>query len=99
VSTPAVLIGLPADSTGLTCIDLDFAATGAACADHLADLGHRDVALIGESLEVYRRHTGFAVRTLRGFQARAAERGLRTLHRPCDGSFTSAAGRRRSFRC
>ena len=25
--------------TGLTCIDLDFAATGALCADHLAELG------------------------------------------------------------
>ena len=29
-------------------MDLDFEATGAACVDHLADLGHRDIALIGE---------------------------------------------------
>jgi DNA-binding LacI/PurR family transcriptional regulator len=92
VSTPAVLIGLPSDSSGLTCIDLDFAATGAACADHLADLGHRDVALIGESQEVYRRHTGFAERTLAGFQERAAVRGLRSMHRPCEGTYESAAG-------
>jgi DNA-binding LacI/PurR family transcriptional regulator len=92
VATPAVLIGLPSDSAGLTCIDLDFAATGAACADHLADLGHRDVALIGESQEVYRRHTGFAERTLAGFLGRATERGLRSVHRPCDGTFESAAG-------
>jgi DNA-binding LacI/PurR family transcriptional regulator len=92
VATPAVLIGLPSDTEGLTCIDLDFAATGAACADHLADLGHRDVALIGESPGVYHRHTGFAERTLTGFASRAAERGLRAVHRPCDGTFESVAG-------
>jgi len=92
VATPAVLIGLPSDSTGLTCIDLDFAATGAACADHLADLGHRDVALIGENQDVYRRHTGFAERTLTGFRKRAAQRRLRFVHRPCEGTYESAAG-------
>lgn len=31
----AVLIGLPADTSGLTCVDLDFEATGALCVDHL----------------------------------------------------------------
>ncbi len=92
VDTPAVLIGLPADATGLTCVDLDFEATGARCADHLADLGHRDVALIGESEGVYRRHTGFAARTLTGFQQRAAERGLRAVYRPCEGTYESTAG-------
>jgi DNA-binding LacI/PurR family transcriptional regulator len=92
VGTPAVLIGLPSDSRGLTCIDLDFAATGAACVDHLADLGHRDVVLIGENEGVYRRHTGFAARTLDGFRRRAAERGLRAVHRSCEGTFESTAG-------
>lgn len=90
--TPAALIGLPRDPAGLTCVDLDFEATGAACVDHLADLGHRDVALIGESEAVYRRNTGFAARTLAGFQRRAAERGLRTVHRTCEGSYESTAG-------
>ncbi|WP_194893758.1 LacI family DNA-binding transcriptional regulator [Catenulispora pinisilvae] len=90
--SPAVLIGLPADTAGLTCVDLDFDATGGACVDHLADLGHRDVALIGESEAVYRRHTGFAARTLAGFQRRAAERGLRAVHRPCEGTYESTAG-------
>jgi DNA-binding LacI/PurR family transcriptional regulator len=92
VDTPAVLIGLPTDTTGLTCVDLDFEATGARCADHLADLGHRDVALIGESEGVYRRHTGFAARTLTGFQNRAAQRGLRAVYRPCEGTYESTAG-------
>jgi DNA-binding LacI/PurR family transcriptional regulator len=91
-STPAVLIGLPADTEGLTCVDLDFDATGAACVDHLADLGHREIALIGESEGVYRRHTGFAARTMAGFQRRAAERGLRAVHRMCEGTYESTAG-------
>ncbi|MFC1429258.1 LacI family DNA-binding transcriptional regulator [Streptacidiphilus sp. N1-3] len=88
----AAMIGLPADSTGLACVDHDFTAAGALCADHLADLGHRDVAFVGYAPEVYRRHAGYAERTLSGFRERAAERGLRILHRPCEGSYESTAG-------
>ncbi|CAM5231180.1 LacI family transcriptional regulator OS=Streptomyces tendae OX=1932 GN=GUR47_38025 PE=4 SV=1 [Streptomyces tendae] len=54
---PSVLIGLPADTEGLTCVDLDFRATGALCVEHLAQLGHRDIAVIGEAAAVSR-HTG-----------------------------------------
>jgi DNA-binding LacI/PurR family transcriptional regulator len=90
--TPAALIGLPTDPTGLNCVDLDWEATGASCADHLADLGHRDVALIGEGEGVYRRHTGFAARTLAGFQRQATVRGLRAVYRPCEGTYESTAG-------
>ncbi|MFC9117800.1 MULTISPECIES: LacI family DNA-binding transcriptional regulator [Streptomyces] len=88
---PAVLIGLPADATGLTCVDLDFKATGALCVDHLAERGHRDVAVIGEAPAVYERHTGFAERTLDGLRTRARETGLRLLHRPCEGGYDATA--------
>jgi DNA-binding LacI/PurR family transcriptional regulator len=81
---PSVLIGFPADAAGLTCIDLDFEAAGAACAAHLADLGHREIALIGAPPAVYERGTGFAERTKAGFQRAAADRGVRALVRPCD---------------
>ncbi|MEW2078159.1 LacI family DNA-binding transcriptional regulator [Streptomyces sp. NPDC012403] len=84
---PAVLIGLPADTAGLTCVDLDFKATGALCVEHLAELGHRDIAVIGEAPAVYERHTGFAERTLDGLRGRARELGLRLLHRPCEGGY------------
>ncbi|MGW3465217.1 LacI family DNA-binding transcriptional regulator, partial [Streptomyces olivaceoviridis] len=79
---PSVLIGLPADTTGLTCVDLDWSATGALCVEHLAGLGHRDIAVIGEAPAVYERHTGFAERTLDGLRSRARETGVRVLHRP-----------------
>ncbi|MEU4655616.1 LacI family DNA-binding transcriptional regulator [Streptomyces sp. NPDC023723] len=88
---PSVLIGLPADTSGLTCVDLDFRATGALCVEHLASLGHRDIAVIGEAPAVYERHTGFAERTLEGLRARARELGLRLLHRPCEGGYDAMA--------
>ncbi|MGW0132012.1 LacI family DNA-binding transcriptional regulator [Streptomyces sp. NPDC003299] len=88
---PSVLIGLPADTAGLTCVDLDWAATGALCAEHLATLGHHDVAVIGEAPAVYERHTGFAERTLDGLRSRARELGLRVLHRPCEGGYDAVA--------
>ncbi|MCT2590084.1 LacI family transcriptional regulator [Streptomyces sp. N2-109] len=84
---PAVLIGLPAETAGLTCVDLDFTATGALCAEHLAGLGHRDVAVIGEAPAVYQRHTGFAERTLDGLREKGRELGLRLMHRPCETGY------------
>lgn len=92
VGIDAVLIGIPSDTTGLACIDLDFTAAGALCVGHLADLGHRQIAFIGEAEAVYRRHTGFAVRTLRGVQDAAVRHGMRLVHRPCEGSHEAAAG-------
>ncbi|MFC8126576.1 LacI family DNA-binding transcriptional regulator [Streptomyces sp. NPDC057302] len=88
---PAVLIGLPADPTGLTCVDLDFVATGAQCVEHLSELGHREIAVIGEAPAVYERHTGFAERTLDGLRVRARELGVRVLHRPCEGTYDTLA--------
>ncbi|OKJ04351.1 LacI family transcriptional regulator [Streptomyces sp. CB01249] len=87
----AVLIGLPADTTGLTCVDLDFEATGALCVEHLAGLGHREIAVIGEAAAVYERHTGFAERTVDGVRAKAQEAGVRVLHRPCEGGYAAMA--------
>ena len=80
---PAVLIGMPADTTGLTCVDLDFTAAGAACVGHLADLGHRQVALIGSPPEVYARETGFAERVEHGFNEAARQRGMGSTAHPC----------------
>ena len=88
----AVLIGVPGDPGGLDCVDLDFEAAGRMCVGHLAELGHRTVAFIGEAEGVYRRHIGFAERTLLGIQVGAAALGVDLMHRPCDGSYEAAAG-------
>ncbi|GAA1171512.1 DNA-binding LacI/PurR family transcriptional regulator [Kitasatospora gansuensis] len=89
---PTVLIGWPDDPAGLSCVDHDFPTMGALCADHLADLGHRDIAFVGYARAVYERHAGYAVRTLHGFRERAERRGLRFVHRPCEGTYESTAG-------
>jgi DNA-binding LacI/PurR family transcriptional regulator len=81
---PAVLIGVPEHTAGLTCVDLDFYAAGAACVEHLAGLGHRRVAMIGLDPEVYRRGSGFAERSLAGFDSRARQHGLRASHHALD---------------
>ncbi len=80
---PSVLIGVPADTQGLSCIDLDFAAAGAQCADHLADLGHRSVALIGQPPAVYERETGFARRMTAGFTDAVRRHRLTGSCYPC----------------
>ncbi|WP_143737909.1 LacI family DNA-binding transcriptional regulator [Microbispora sp. GKU 823] len=87
LSEPSVLIGFPADPEGLTCVDLDFARAGALCADHLADLGHREIALLGAPRVVYERGTGFAERTMAGFVEAAGRHGLEADARPCEESF------------
>jgi DNA-binding LacI/PurR family transcriptional regulator len=88
----AVLIGVPADTAGLACVDLDFVAAGELCVEHLAGLGHREVAFIGEAPAVYQRRSGFAERTLHGAARHAASRGIRLVHRPCEASHEAAAG-------
>jgi DNA-binding LacI/PurR family transcriptional regulator len=87
---PSVLIGIPAEPDELTCIDLDFAAAGALCFNHLADLGHRRIALVGSPPEVYKRETAFASRTLSGFKQAAARRRIPVIFHPCEANDVAA---------
>jgi LacI family transcriptional regulator len=89
IGLPAVLIGFPADPAGLTCVDWDFVAAAARCVDHLADLGHREIAFLGPPSAVFARGTGFAQRTTSGFESAVARRGLRATVRPCDPSHSA----------
>lgn len=81
---PSVLIGVPTDPCGLTCVDLDFSAAYALCVDHLADRGHGDIALVGAPRAVYERRTGYAERGVAGFSAAALRRGLDFVVRACE---------------
>ena len=90
---PAVLLGLPGRSVGLSCVDLDFAASSALLVDHLVELGHRSIALVGSPATVYERRTGYAQRTLSGFTSAAAMAGVAAVHTPCDPASTACAVR------
>lgn len=85
---PSVLIGFPTenDAEGLTCIDLDFRAAGEVCVRHLADLGHRCVALVGSPPEVYARQTAYAHRVADGFRAEVDRHGLTGEMHPCEAT-------------
>ncbi|MBP2325966.1 DNA-binding LacI/PurR family transcriptional regulator [Kibdelosporangium banguiense] len=84
---PVVLIGVPDEPGEMTCVDLDFTAAGSASVTHLADLGHRDIALIGPSPAVYKRGTSYAGRFLRGFRKTAAARKIHATSCPCSPSY------------
>jgi DNA-binding LacI/PurR family transcriptional regulator len=84
---PSVLIGLPARPAGLTCVDLDFGATGRACVEHLAGHGHRRIGLVGPAPGVYLRGTGYAARFLTGYTEAAADLGLHAVAQPCEPTF------------
>ena len=81
---PSVLIGFPADTADLTCIGFDFVAAGALAVRHLAEVGRRNGALLGEPPAVYTRGTGYAERTLHGFTRTVQESGVTGTVLPCD---------------
>ncbi|AUZ88567.1 LacI family transcriptional regulator [Arthrobacter agilis] len=77
LGVPAALIGVPADTEGLVCVDLDFEAAAGLAVDRLVDAGHRSLALLGHPPMVYERGSNFPMRFRDGFLRRAADRGVR----------------------
>lgn len=86
---PAVLIGVPERSAGVSCVDLDFTGAGALAVDELADLGHHAVGLLGPPARVYERGTGFARKLLQGMEQAAARRGVHLEHVGCEPTASS----------
>jgi DNA-binding LacI/PurR family transcriptional regulator len=76
LDSPAVLIGVPEDPLGLSCVDLDFDQAGQLCVEHLVGLGHRHLGFIGPPQGVYDGGVGFALRTERAVASRLADLGL-----------------------
>ncbi|WP_112264532.1 LacI family DNA-binding transcriptional regulator [Lentzea terrae] len=91
VEAPVVLLGMPDDHEGLSCVDLDFATAGRQMAGHLADRGHRSIALIGSPPAVYERGTSYAARLLEGFRSEAAKRDVRASVHPCAPGYDAVA--------
>ncbi|MGK5696508.1 LacI family DNA-binding transcriptional regulator [Streptomyces sp. URMC 128] len=87
---PCVLLGLPADPHGLTCLDLDHRAAGEICVDHLARLGHRTVALVSSPPEVHLRGAASAHRLVEGFTAAADHHGLTSCVHPAESNPAAA---------
>ncbi|MBZ2196290.1 LacI family DNA-binding transcriptional regulator [Occultella gossypii] len=79
---PTILIGLPEDARGVSCVDFDFEAAARLSLRHLTALGHRNVALIGPPPAVIARHTSYADRLLRGYRAQAEHDGVGCVIEP-----------------
>lgn len=88
---PSVLIGVPDDPSGLSCVDLDFTAAGRLAVRTLAESGHRRVALIGASRARYERRANYAVRMRAGVLDEAEVRGVGVTVVPSEPSFAGGS--------
>ncbi len=88
---PFVGIGHTARDDDMCWIDVDYATLIARCVHHLADLGHRAVALINRSPELVASGYGPGLRADEGFATAVAERGIAGYAYPCGDD--TASGR------
>ncbi|WP_223878347.1 LacI family DNA-binding transcriptional regulator [Microbacterium radiodurans] len=84
IDTPTVFIGVPTDTAGLVCVDLDFAAATRRAVDALADAGHTRIGLLGHTPEAYEL-SNFPPRVRDAFRHCSAERGVTAQVRIPDG--------------
>ncbi|WNM24742.1 LacI family DNA-binding transcriptional regulator [Demequina capsici] len=73
---PVVFVGIPADTTGLMCVDLDFEAAARMAVDRLVDAGHRGIGLISHPRVTMDRESNFPLRFLSSFEDRCREHGI-----------------------
>jgi len=90
---PFVTIGHTADSQADCWVDVDYEALTSRCVHHLADLGHRAIALLNRPQELLAAGYGPARRALDGFTAAATERGLSATSVCCPDEATAGEER------
>lgn len=73
---PTVFIGIPEDTQGLMCVDLDFEAAARMAVDKLVDAGHRAIGLISHERRTLERESNFPLRFLHAFIERAEAVGV-----------------------
>ena len=76
VDLPFVTIGRTGDAGEMWWVDIDYAALTSRCVQHLADLGHRHIALVNRSAELVAAGYGPGHRALAGFTEAVAQRRL-----------------------
>jgi DNA-binding LacI/PurR family transcriptional regulator len=76
MDSPAVLLGVPEDPSGLPYVDFDFEAAGHLAVTHLAELGHEVIGFLGPHPGIFEIGSGYALRAWRGVADELAERRL-----------------------
>ncbi|MBF4636106.1 LacI family DNA-binding transcriptional regulator [Agreia pratensis] len=77
IGLPTVLVGYPGDSSPFSAIDLDFKRAARIAVDHLADLGHTEIAVLGLGTDSSEHGFAFALLFREGFLDQCAIRGVR----------------------
>ena len=77
------MIGHCEDNTGISFVDLDFTTATREAVSYLAGLGHRDIAFLGFTKDLFDAGYGPDVRSKIGFDAAIAELGLNGRWIPC----------------
>ena len=80
---PFVLIGRTADTTGIDYVDLDFAAAVAKSVTHLAELGHRCIALFNFPPDQLKAGYTSALLARDALDQTTADLGIRGIQIPC----------------
>jgi DNA-binding LacI/PurR family transcriptional regulator len=80
---PFVGIGRTSRPEEMSWVDIDYETLVAQCVHHLADLGHRRVALVNRSAELVAAGYGPGHRAQAGFARAVAERGLEGVQTCC----------------
>src|SRR5258708_15488107 len=81
---PLVMIGRPANTDGLSYIDLDFESAVHDAYAHLIRLGHRHIAFLTFSENWRLRGLGPAMRSLRGFHKTVEKFQVAPIYRECE---------------
>ncbi len=89
LDVPATLVGVPRDTDGLVCVDMDFESAAELSLEHLAAAGHRSVGLIGHPSAIYERGSNFPRRFRDAFLASARERSMDVAFEMADRDGTS----------
>jgi DNA-binding LacI/PurR family transcriptional regulator len=91
LSLPSILIGVPDDTSGLSCVDLDFAAAGRLAVRELARHGHQHLVLVGASQDRIDHRANYALRMRHGVLDQAATSGVEAHVVPAEPTFAGGA--------
>lgn len=91
LALPSILIGVPDDTTGLSCVDLDFAGAGRLAVRELVRHGHERIALVGASQDRLDHRANYAVRMRQGVREQAAALDLPAPVVPAEPTFGGGA--------
>ncbi|WP_405059246.1 LacI family transcriptional regulator [Kribbella sp. NBC_01505] len=77
LGVPVVMIGVPDEPAGLTCVDLDFEGAARLVIDEFADTGHDQVVVVGYPAAMTEVGLNFVHRLTTTARAQATDRGLK----------------------